>query len=113
MPCQIVSWLLLQSGCRIGDTAKWINDVAELLRRYYPFLQKPAYVFQLSRYSRPRFRQQLAAKPLDIRAAVFDSYQVHLCDALPEAAVVRHAKQIPAEALSSSECRALPSSPFL
>jgi hypothetical protein len=34
-------------------------------------------------------------KPFDIRAA--DSYQVHLCDALPEAAVVRHAKQIPAE----------------
>ena len=28
-----------------GDTAKWINDVAELLRRYLPLLQKPAYVF--------------------------------------------------------------------
>ena len=56
-PCQIVGWILLRSGCRIGDMAKWINDVAELLRRYYPLLQKPAYVFQLSRYSRPRFRQ--------------------------------------------------------
>jgi hypothetical protein len=49
-------------------------------------------------------------KPFDIRAA--DSYQVHLCDALPEAAVVRHAKQTPAEALSSSECHALPARLF-
>ena len=51
IPCQIVGWLLLQSGCRIGDTAKWINDVTELLGRDYPLLQKPAYVFQLSCYS--------------------------------------------------------------
>ena len=112
MPCQIVGWLLLQSGCRIGDTAEWINDVTELLGRDYPLLQKPAYVFQLSCYSRPRFRQQLAAKPFNIRAAMFDSYKVHLCDAFPKAAVVRHAKQIQAGALSSSECRALPARLF-
>ena len=31
IPCQFVGWLLLQSGRRIGDTAKWINDVTELL----------------------------------------------------------------------------------